>query len=169
MIFDTTEATFEQDVKPIMFARCVRCHGGPFLTDQKFHNVGLRPAPVAVVFVDRDDPGAARGLTEALADPLNTRGKFSDGDDGRLLAPTAADAGSFRTPGLRCISRHPSFMHTGQLTRLSRIDRSFSRRRDIDRRTAFTSPEALRLPTRPVNFTASSTTADAGTRVRYIN
>jgi cytochrome c peroxidase len=101
--------------------RCVRCHAGPFFSDQKFHNVGLRPAPVAVVFVDSDDPGAARGLAEALADPLNTRGKFSDGDDGRLAAPTPADTGSFRTPGLRCISRHPSFMHTAQLTRLSDV------------------------------------------------
>jgi cytochrome c peroxidase len=101
--------------------RCVRCHGGPFFTDHQFHNVGLRPAPVAVVFVDRDDRGAARGLAEALADPLNTRGKFSDGADGRLVQPTAAHEGSFRTPGLRCVSRHPSFMHTGQLTRLGDV------------------------------------------------
>ena len=34
------------------------------------------------------------------------------------------------------------------------------------RNTAFTRPRALRLPARPVRFTASSTTADAGTRVK---
>jgi hypothetical protein len=38
--------------------------------------------------------------------------------------------------------------------------------REIARNTAFTSPLALRLPTFPVSFTASSTAADAGTRER---
>src|SRR6185503_3540870 len=96
-------------------AGCVSCHSGPFLSDEKFHNVGLQPAVVAVVFIDGDDPGASVGLPLAKADPLNVQGKFSDGDDGRLPAAVGAEMeGAFRTPRLRCISKHPSFMHTAQ-------------------------------------------------------
>jgi cytochrome c peroxidase len=108
--------------------QCVTCHSGPFLSDQKFHNVGLKPTTVAVVFLDLDDPGAFAGLTAAIADPLNVSGKFSDGDDGRL--PASVDAsltGAFRTPMLRCSARRPSFMHTGQLASLSDVVAFFAR------------------------------------------
>jgi cytochrome c peroxidase len=101
--------------------QCVSCHAGPYLSDQKFHNVGLRAAPVAVVFLDANDRGAWLGLAAALADPLNVRGKYSDGDDGRLISPTDAMDGAFRTPTLRCASRRPSFMHTGQLRSLADV------------------------------------------------
>jgi cytochrome c peroxidase len=101
---------------------CVQCHSGPYLSDQKFHDVGLQPAAVAVVFVDADDPGALSGLAADLADPLNVAGAFSDGNDGRLPASVdASDNGSFRTPTLRCSSQRPSFMHTGQLATLQQV------------------------------------------------
>jgi cytochrome c peroxidase len=108
--------------------KCVTCHTGAFLSDQKFHNVGLQPTTVAVVFIDSDDHGAATGLPAAIADPLNVRGKFSDGDDGRL--PATVDAtyeGAFRTPILRCEARRPSFMHTGQLMTLADVVAFFAR------------------------------------------
>jgi cytochrome c peroxidase len=103
-------------------AGCNTCHRGPFFTDQTFHNVGLAPRGVgpAGSFIDANDHGARDGLALILADPLNTRGKFSDGDDGRLPAsvPPSAD-GAFRTPSLRCVSRRPSFTHTGQILTLA--------------------------------------------------
>jgi cytochrome c peroxidase len=108
--------------------KCATCHSGPYLSDQKFHNVGLKPGVVAVVFIDHDDPGAAEGLAAAIADPLNVRGKFSDGDDGRL--PTSVDpatTGAFRTPMLRCGARRPSFMHTGQLKTLTDVVNFFAK------------------------------------------
>ena len=46
---------------------------------------------------------------------------------------------------------------------------SEARRREIDRSTAFTKPLALRFPAFFVRSTASSTTAAAGTRVRWSN
>jgi cytochrome c peroxidase len=108
--------------------KCTSCHGGPFLSDQQFHNVGLQAATVAVVFIDSNDPGAASGLAAAIADPLNVRGKFSDGDDGRLPpSATPAMEGAFRTPILRCVARRPSYMHTGQLKTLSDVVTFFSR------------------------------------------
>jgi cytochrome c peroxidase len=100
-------------------AGCTTCHSGPNLTDGKFHNVGLAPATVAVAFIDSGDRGAADGIAAAQGDPLGTQGSFSDGDRGAL--PDAADValvGAFRTPSLRCVSSHPSFMHTGQIRSL---------------------------------------------------
>jgi len=103
-------------------AECVSCHSGPFLSDQKFHNVGLQPVRVQQAFIDANDPGAEGGIAAALADPLNTRGGFSDGDDGRLpQATTSTMLGAFRTPILRCVSSRPSFMHTGQLRTLADV------------------------------------------------
>jgi cytochrome c peroxidase len=109
-------------------AGCVACHSGPFFTDQRFHNVGVKPVLVAGVFIDLGDRGAAIGLPVARVDPLNVEGVFSDGDDGRLRA--AQDEGlegAFRTPSLRCVAERPSFLHTGQLTSLEKVVEFFSR------------------------------------------
>jgi cytochrome c peroxidase len=107
--------------------KCVTCHAGPYLSDQQFHNVGLQPTVVAVVILDSNDPGAAAGLADAIADPLNVRGTFSDGDDGRLPASVAPNmSGAFRTPALRCLARRPTFMHTGQLSSLRDVVRFFA-------------------------------------------
>lgn len=101
--------------------QCTSCHSGPYFSDQKFHNVGMRAATVGVAFLDDNDRGAWVGLATALADPLNVRGRYSDGDDGRLISPTGAMDGAFRTPALRCASRRPSFMHTGQLRSFAEV------------------------------------------------
>jgi cytochrome c peroxidase len=107
---------------------CVACHGGPALTDHAFHNVGLRPGVVAVAFTDTDDRGAAQGISEVFTDPLNVRGVFSDGDDGRLPAAVTPDLeGAFRTPTLRCVAGRPSFMHTGHLSTLEQVVAFFDR------------------------------------------
>jgi cytochrome c peroxidase len=103
-------------------ADCVRCHSGPRLTDGAFHNVGLRPATVAVAFTDMGDRGAAEGLALAFSDPLESGGAFSDGPRGTLpAAATAEHEGAFRTPTLRCAERAPSFMHTGQMRTLDQV------------------------------------------------
>jgi cytochrome c peroxidase len=109
-------------------AGCISCHSGPFFSDEGFHNVGLQPQLVATVFIDADDPGASVGLAKSIADPLNTKGTYSDGDDGRL--PEQVDArflGAFRTPRLRCVASRPSFMHTGHIRKLSEVVDFFAR------------------------------------------
>jgi len=109
-------------------AGCVGCHSGPFLSDQQFHNVGLKPQIVQQAFKDSGDRGAAAGLADARADPLNTLGRFSDGSDGRLPSAIApAMEGAFRTPTLRCVSTRPAFMHTGQLRTLAAVTSFFDR------------------------------------------
>jgi cytochrome c peroxidase len=101
---------------------CVRCHAGPFMSDQQFHNVGLTPEVVQQAFLDSNDQGEATGVAAAIADPLNSLGAFSDGSDGRLpAAVTPAMTGAFRTPILRCASLRPAFMHTGQIGTLANV------------------------------------------------
>jgi cytochrome c peroxidase len=103
-------------------AKCADCHTGPFFSDQKFHNIGIMPRRVAVVVVDTGDHGAATDLAAATTDPLNTKGKYSDGDDGRLPATVPAGLdGAFRTPTLRCASTRPSFFHTGHASSLEQV------------------------------------------------
>jgi cytochrome c peroxidase len=115
-------ASEQRGAQVFVQADCIRCHSGPFMSDQAFHNVGLAPASVASGFTDRDDRGALEGMAEALADELNSKGPFSDGYDGRL--PDKVDPawdGAFRTPTLRCVSQRPSFFHTGQVTSLAAV------------------------------------------------
>jgi cytochrome c peroxidase len=102
--------------------KCAKCHSGPFLSDQQFHDVGLTPVVVASAFIDANDHGAIGGVAQALADPLNSRGTYSDGDDGRLPASVQPSwEGSFRTPMLRCVSKRPSFFHTAQTKSLAAV------------------------------------------------
>jgi cytochrome c peroxidase len=109
-------------------AACVSCHSGPFFSDEKFHNVGLRAQLVATVFLNANDRGAAAGVELAKQDALNTEGPFSDGQDERLRTIGHSGLeGAFRTPRLRCVSRRPSFMHTGQFTRLADVVAFFDR------------------------------------------
>jgi cytochrome c peroxidase len=109
-------------------ANCVQCHSGPYFSDQKFHNVGLVPQTVAVVFRAVVDEGAYGGLSAALKDPLNSRGQFSDGDDGRLPAvPGEELRGAYKTPMLRCVSQRLAYMHTGQITDLDAVLEFFNR------------------------------------------
>ena len=110
---------------------CSSCHSGPFLSDQQFHDVGLGPRPVEVVFADLGDEGAATGIAGAITDPLNTHGIFSDGDDGRLPASvTPSMTAAFKTPMLRCVGLRPSYMHTGQLRTLAEVVTFFNRAGD---------------------------------------
>lgn len=109
-------------------AGCVSCHSGPYFSDEKFHNVGLQPGVVAVVFIDANDPGASAALTHLLDDPLNSHGEFSDGSDDRLSRePEDMPLGAFRTPRLRCAAGRPSFMHTAQLRALNEVAAFFNR------------------------------------------
>jgi cytochrome c peroxidase len=121
----------EESAGAVVFVKagCDTCHSGPGFSDQQFHNVGA--ANLQPNFIEPfDDPGAAEGLAGALADPLNSRGVYSDGDDGRLDLvgqDVSALEGAFRTPGLRCVSRRPSFLHAGQKRSIEDVILLFNR------------------------------------------
>jgi cytochrome c peroxidase len=64
-------------------AHCTPCHGGPMLSDQSYHNLG--------VGMDRPDPDLGR--EKVTKDP--------------------GDRGRFKTPTLRNIALTPPYLHTG--------------------------------------------------------
>lgn len=112
-------------------ADCVRCHGGPSLSDQGFHNVGVKPVandPTFARFLVLDDRGVASGVAQLALDPLRSTGEFSDGTDARhQLDPGRAPLGAIRTPSLRCVSTRPSFLHSGHLGTLESVVAFFRR------------------------------------------
>jgi cytochrome c peroxidase len=127
---DLDALSAEESAGAVVFVRagCDTCHSGPAFSDQQFHNVGA--ANLQPNFIEPfDDPGAAEGLLGALADPLNSRGAYSDGDDGRLdlAGDVSGLEGAFRTPGLRCVSRRPSFLHAGQKRSMEDVILLFNR------------------------------------------
>ncbi|AWH18913.1 cytochrome-c peroxidase [Stenotrophomonas sp. ZAC14D2_NAIMI4_7] len=71
---------------------CMNCHGGPALTDNGFHNLGLH-------FHGR--PRQDLGRYEVTGDP--------------------ADSGRFRTPSLRGVANTAPYMHNGLIPRLSGV------------------------------------------------
>lgn len=72
--------------------RCVRCHTGTNLTDERFHNTGV---------AWRD------GVLH---------------DEGRALVTGAeGDRGAFKTPTLREVTRTPPYMHDGSLATLEEV------------------------------------------------
>lgn len=112
--------------------RCTTCHSGPYLTDQRFHSIGLAESATREGIVNDGDRGAARDVALAITDPLGVTSAHSDGDDGRLPATVpAAYEGAFRTPSLRCVSQRPSFMHSGLLESLDHVVRFFDRGGDV--------------------------------------
>jgi len=115
-------------------AGCDSCHSGPYLTDRSYHNVGLHE-DYRFFVVPFDDHGAADGLAAVRADPLNSKGVYSDGYDGRLdklPADLSRFDGAFSTPGLRCVNRRPSFMHTGQFRSLDDVVNFFDKGGDAN-------------------------------------
>jgi cytochrome c peroxidase len=92
-------------------AGCARCHSGPNLTDDRFHNLGLDHAGTP-------DEGRAAGVPQLLADPFNGAGRYSD--DPTAGAANLAnvllnrgDLGAFKTPGLRGVAQRDRFGHLG--------------------------------------------------------
>jgi hypothetical protein len=107
--------------------RCVTCQSVPFMSDEKFHGVGVNPIEVQQAFIDANDPGAAAGIAYALANPINSKSAFSDGDDGRLPAAVmAAMNGAFRTRKMRCVTLRPTFVHTRQVQTFAEVVASFN-------------------------------------------
>jgi cytochrome c peroxidase len=110
-------------------AGCVQCHDGPHLTDDYFHNVGMAPN-FAFFVVPIPDNGASDGIAALRKDPLSSKGPYADGTDDRqgvLPQDTSALVGAFKTPSLRCVSRRPSFMRTGQFRSLEDVVLFFAR------------------------------------------
>jgi cytochrome c peroxidase len=102
-------------------ARCLECHNGPLFTNNEFHNTGLLSAPG-----ERPERGRLDGVQEALADPFNCTGAFSDDADRRCPELEFARRGSeligaTRVPSLRNLENTAPFQSKGQFATLSEV------------------------------------------------
>lgn len=100
--------------------RCVQCHSGALLSDQKFHNVGVEDLPE----LHRDPRHRATrnffleemGLPPLAQDP----GYFA-------ISRRPRDMGAFRTPPLRQVGQSAPYMHNGSLNTLAEVIAFFDR------------------------------------------
>ncbi len=102
-------------------AECIQCHNGPLFTNNEFHNTGVLSAGGEV-----PDKGRAGGLPQAMKDPFNCRGAYSD-DETRacpeleFVRSGPELIGAVRTPSLRNLDGTAPFMHKGQIATLAEV------------------------------------------------
>lgn len=97
-------------------AKCSICHNGPIFSDDKFHNIGVKP-----------------------------QGPLKE-DLGRFAVTTeASDKGAFKTPGLRHVTRHAPYMHNGSESTLKDVIDFYNRGGDVQKdKSAFITPLGLK-------------------------
>ena len=101
---------------------CTKCHNGPLLTDNFFHNTG-----VAAVLGLPDDLGRSVAVDQVLADPFNCLGPYSDAEPGdcaelKYLAKAGHEMiRSYKPPSLRGVASRPPYMHAGQIATLGEV------------------------------------------------
>lgn len=98
-------------------ARCAQCHYGPLLSDERFHNLGLREHPE--VFQE-----PLRHITfRRFFKTLGVEGYQTLRKDVGLYAITKEpqDRGKFKTPSLREVGRTAPYMHNGTMETLEAV------------------------------------------------
>lgn len=107
-------------------ASCVNCHNGPLLSNNEFHNTGVLPAIGQLPGL-----GRAQGVREAIEDPFNCLGAYSDDHNGcaELRYAKSGDdvIGAWRAPSLRNVTETAPYMHAGQITTLREVLEHYNR------------------------------------------
>lgn len=104
-------------------ARCIQCHQGPLLTDERFHNLGIKQHPE--VFQE-----PLRHITfRRFFKTLGVGGVRTLREDVGLYAITKdpQDRGKFKTPSLREAARTPPYMHNGTIGALEEVVEFYNR------------------------------------------
>jgi cytochrome c peroxidase len=100
-------------------ARCVRCHDGPLLSDDRYHALGVPVSPdflnspiKQITFrFEQASNGVPRALYESVRDDLGLY----------YVTKRPADLGKFRTPSLRELKHTPPYMHNGIFKTLAQV------------------------------------------------
>ena len=109
-------------------AECSKCHNGPRLTDDFFHNTGV-PQASDLPF----DHGRAAAFAKLDDDPFNCLGRYSDAKPEQCSAmrfmsrDTHEMERAFKVPSLRGVSGRPPYMHAGQYASLEDVLDHYSR------------------------------------------
>ncbi len=102
--------------------RCLRCHNGPLLTNQVFHDIGTSRLG------DVPDLGRFLGAQALLLDEFNCLGPYSGVQPEQCGAIRFMDrshigesAGAFKTPTLRGLARSAPYFHSGTVPSLAQV------------------------------------------------
>lgn len=93
---------------------CLACHSGASFSDGEFH----RSRIASKLPGGAPDDGRTLGVAKLLASPYSRSGRFSDDRAAPAASVTPAQAGAFRTPGLREIDATAPYMHDGSVANL---------------------------------------------------
>ena len=98
-------------------AGCIQCHGGAFLSDQKFHVTGVPETEALQKESDRIAMRQFFARDSGFEDYAET-----DHDHGRYFnSKKEADKGAFKTPSLREITVTAPYMHNGAFKTLEEV------------------------------------------------
>jgi cytochrome c peroxidase len=102
-------------------ANCARCHNGPLLTNNEFHNTGVPRVPGL-----SSDDGRLTGAAAAIADEFNCRSVWSDARQrcpelDFLITADHRLARAYKVPSLRNVAERAPYMHAGQLATLGDV------------------------------------------------
>jgi cytochrome c peroxidase len=106
---------------------CTKCHNGPLLTDQHFHNTGVPAVPGLP-----EDSGRIDAIAQVLADPFNCVGVYSDAGPTDCAELRYMDRDghdlmrAYKPPSLRGVTERAPFMHAGQMGTLTAVVRHYN-------------------------------------------
>ena len=106
-------------------ANCTRCHNGPLLTNNDFHNTAVASSP--------RDFGRLVGVKDVLQDEFNCRSRWSDAAADQcveldfLVTDSSALQGAFKVPSLRNVANRAPYMDAGQMETLSEVLQHYNR------------------------------------------
>jgi cytochrome c peroxidase len=102
-------------------ANCTRCHNGPLLTNDEFHNTGVPKREG----LPRDN-GRLAGAVSVLGDEFNCRSRWSDARarcselDFMLTGDHTLER-AYKVPSLRNVAARAPYMHAGQFATLAEV------------------------------------------------
>jgi cytochrome c peroxidase len=109
-------------------ASCATCHSGPMLSNQEFANTGV-PERANLP----PDDGRIVGARDALADPFNCNGAFSDAkgkgcDELEFVVKNdPRQVRAYKVPSLRGVAQRAPYMHAGQFSSLDQVIDHYNR------------------------------------------
>jgi len=108
-------------------AGCFGCHGGPYFTDGRYHDLDVPVPPFLAA--TKGDPGRAHGVTALTSSEFNGASVYydrSNGEPARIEEETSTDFdpdGAFLTPSLRNVGETSPYGHNGAFATLEDVVR----------------------------------------------
>jgi cytochrome c peroxidase len=139
--------------------QCIACHKGPMLSDDQFHNIGVKD-------LSDSQRGVALAAEPMLQWVFNSAGPYSDSptgvESGRLqrlgndlVQKASTLEGAYKTPTLRNVELTGPYMHTGEVKTLEDVIELYNKGGEPTGNFAGVTAETIK----PLDLTAEEKTA----------